>query len=66
MNNNFNFRSRLYERNFRELTIYFVTRREYTTAHEGNGGKLLSRGETQPWPTIHRGPVGPVVNSRPG
>ena len=26
------------------------------TAHEGNGGKLLSRGETQPWPTIHRGP----------
>ena len=23
------------------------------TAHEGNGGKLLSRGETQPWPTIH-------------
>ena len=26
------------------------------TAHEGNGGKLLFRGETQPWPTIHRGP----------
>ena len=21
------------------------------TGHEGNGGKLLSRGETQPWPT---------------
>ena len=28
------------------------------TAHEGNGGKLLSRGETQPWPTIHLGPTG--------
>ena len=25
------------------------------TANEGNGGKLLSRGEIQPWPTIHRG-----------
>ena len=23
------------------------------TAHEGKGAKLLSRGETQPWPTIH-------------
>ena len=23
------------------------------TAHEGNGGKSLSRGETQAWPTIH-------------
>ena len=30
------------------------------TAHEGNGGKLLSRGKTQPWPTIHRGPEGRV------
>ena len=28
------------------------------TAHEGNGGKLLSRSETQPWPTIHLGPMG--------
>ena len=26
------------------------------TAHEGNGEKLLSRGEIQPLPTIHRGP----------
>ena len=25
------------------------------TDHEGNGGKVLSRGETHPWPTIHRG-----------
>ena len=29
---------------------------EILTAHEGNGGKLLSRGEIQPLPTIHRGP----------
>ena len=26
------------------------------TAHDRNGGKLLSRGENQPWPTIHWGP----------
>ena len=44
--------------------VFFQIIIQILTAHEGNGGKLLHRGEIQPWPSIPTEPTMFLSRSR--